>query len=97
VTGTEPAAPRRRLHLAQGGVLPFLLRRGAQAVFVIFGVACVTFFVLRLVPGDPARLMVRRARGGRTDDPEQLGTIVRSSFSSELRRVSVAISAVPPL
>ena len=36
----------------------FLLRRVAQAVFVIFGVACVTFFVLRLVPGDPARLMV---------------------------------------
>jgi ABC-type dipeptide/oligopeptide/nickel transport system permease component len=29
-----------------------------QALFVIFGVACVTFFVLRLVPGDPARLMV---------------------------------------
>ena len=36
----------------------FLLRRAAQALFVIFGVACVTFFVLRLVPGDPARLMV---------------------------------------
>ena len=29
-----------------------------QALFVIFGVVCVTFFVLRLVPGDPARLMV---------------------------------------
>jgi ABC-type dipeptide/oligopeptide/nickel transport system permease component len=41
-----------------GGALRFLLRRGAQALFVIFGVACVTFFVLRLVPGDPARLMV---------------------------------------
>jgi len=38
--------------------LRFLLRRAAQALFVIFGVACVTFFVLRLVPGDPARLMV---------------------------------------
>src|SRR5262249_48311225 len=36
----------------------FLRRRALQAVFVIFGVACVTFFVLRLVPGDPARLMV---------------------------------------
>jgi ABC-type dipeptide/oligopeptide/nickel transport system permease component len=36
----------------------FLLRRGGQALLVIFGVACVTFFVLRLVPGDPARLMV---------------------------------------
>jgi peptide/nickel transport system permease protein len=41
-----------------GGAWRFLLRRGAQALFVIFGVACVTFFVLRLVPGDPARLMV---------------------------------------
>jgi ABC-type dipeptide/oligopeptide/nickel transport system permease component len=41
-----------------GGALRFLLRRGAQALFVIFGVVCVTFFVLRLVPGDPARLMV---------------------------------------
>lgn len=41
-----------------GGVARFLLRRFAQALFVIFGVACVTFFVLRLVPGDPARLMV---------------------------------------
>jgi len=29
-----------------------------QSAFVIFGVACVTFLVLRLVPGDPARLMV---------------------------------------
>jgi ABC-type dipeptide/oligopeptide/nickel transport system permease component len=42
----------------RGGAASFLLRRGAQALFVIFGVACVTFFVLRLVPGDPARLMV---------------------------------------
>lgn len=41
-----------------GGAARFLLRRLAQALFVIFGVACVTFFVLRLVPGDPARLMV---------------------------------------
>ena len=41
-----------------GGATRFLLRRAAQALFVIFGVACVTFFVLRLVPGDPARLMV---------------------------------------
>lgn len=41
-----------------GGAARFLLRRLAQALFVIAGVACVTFFVLRLVPGDPARLMV---------------------------------------
>ncbi len=54
----------------------FLLRRALQAVFVIFGVACVTFFVLRLVPGDPARLMVPAGTG---EDVvalvrEQLGT-----------------------
>ena len=44
--------------LAAGARCASCCRRGAQAIFVIFGVACVTFFVLRLVPGDPARLMV---------------------------------------
>jgi peptide/nickel transport system permease protein len=34
-----------------------LLRRTAQMVVVIFGVVTVTFFVLRLTAGDPARLM----------------------------------------
>lgn len=53
-TGTHKPAKRKR----SGGALRFLLRRSAQALFVIFGVACVTFFVLRLVPGDPARLLV---------------------------------------
>lgn len=54
----------------------FLLRRLCQAVFVIAGVTCVTFFVLRLVPGDPARLLVPQA----TDEAtlqlvrQQLGT-----------------------
>jgi ABC-type dipeptide/oligopeptide/nickel transport system permease component len=46
------------LFSGSGSALRFLLRRAVQALFVIFGVACVTFFVLRLVPGDPARLMV---------------------------------------
>jgi peptide/nickel transport system permease protein len=39
-------------------MVPYILRRLLQSAFVIFGVACVTFLVLRLVPGDPARLMV---------------------------------------
>jgi peptide/nickel transport system permease protein len=39
-------------------MVAYILRRLVQSVFVIFGVACVTFLVLRLVPGDPARLMV---------------------------------------
>ena len=54
LVGREAVGPRRR----SGGAGRFLLRRVAQAAFVIFGVVCVTFFVLRLVPGDPARLMV---------------------------------------
>lgn len=55
--GLAPSGPITRLRRS-GGAARFLLRRLAQALFVIFGVACVTFFVLRLVPGDPARLMV---------------------------------------
>ena len=54
----------------------FVVRRTLQAVLVIFGVVCVTFFVLRLVPGDPARLMLPAGTG---EDVvalvrEQLGT-----------------------
>jgi peptide/nickel transport system permease protein len=35
----------------------YILQRTAQMVVVVFGVATVTFFAVRLVPGDPARLM----------------------------------------
>src|SRR5918998_5061103 len=35
----------------------YVLQRTAQMVFVVFGVATVTFFAIRLVPGDPARMM----------------------------------------
>jgi ABC-type dipeptide/oligopeptide/nickel transport system permease component len=35
----------------------YLVRRTIQMLIVIFGVVTVTFFVIRLVPGDPARLM----------------------------------------
>lgn len=36
----------------------FLLRRALHAILVIAGVTCLTFFVLRLVPGDPARVIL---------------------------------------
>lgn len=39
-------------------MIAYILRRLFQAALVIFGVACVVFLVLRIVPGDPARLMV---------------------------------------
>ncbi len=38
-------------------MLAFALQRTAQMALVIFGVVTVTFFAIRLVPGDPARLM----------------------------------------
>ncbi len=64
---TAPAelslAPGRRAGRRGGGAARFLARRAAQALFVIFGVVCVTFLVLRLVPGDPARLMVPPGSG----------------------------------
>jgi ABC-type dipeptide/oligopeptide/nickel transport system permease component len=42
-------------------VIWFLVRRIAQAILVVIGVAAVIFFVMRLVPGDPARLISPRA------------------------------------
>jgi ABC-type dipeptide/oligopeptide/nickel transport system permease component len=38
-------------------MLSFALQRTAQMALVIFGVITLTFFAVRLVPGDPARLM----------------------------------------
>lgn len=35
----------------------YLLQRTLQMIVVVFGVVTVTFFAVRLVPGDPARLM----------------------------------------
>lgn len=35
----------------------YVLQRAAQMLIVVFGVVTVTFFAVRLVPGDPARLM----------------------------------------
>lgn len=39
----------------------FLAGRIAQAIFVVLCVAVVIFFIMRLIPGDPARLMAPRA------------------------------------
>ncbi len=39
-------------------MVAYIFRRLLQSAFVIFGVTCVVFFILRVVPGDPARLMV---------------------------------------
>ncbi len=38
-------------------MLSYILRRTAQMVIVVFGVVTLTFFMLRLAAGDPARLM----------------------------------------
>jgi peptide/nickel transport system permease protein len=35
----------------------YFIRRTAQMLFVIWGVVTTTFFIIRIVPGDPARLM----------------------------------------
>ena len=37
--------------------LPYLGRRAAFIIPQIFGVVAITFIVVRMVPGDPARLM----------------------------------------
>jgi ABC-type dipeptide/oligopeptide/nickel transport system permease component len=36
----------------------YIFRRIAQSIVVVVGVVCVTFVVLRLVPGDPARVLL---------------------------------------
>lgn len=38
-------------------MLSFALQRTLQMALVIFGVITLTFFAIRLVPGDPARIM----------------------------------------
>lgn len=43
--------------------LAFLARRGAQLVPLLFGVALITFLLLQLAPGDPARLLLGEKAG----------------------------------
>jgi len=52
----------------------YVARRALQMVFVVFGVITVTFFAVRLVPGDPARIMV----GGQRTSEETLANIRRA-------------------
>jgi peptide/nickel transport system permease protein len=75
-TAGGPLPQRPEVGRWRGGVGAFVLQRLLQALLVVFGVACVTFLVLRLVPGDPARLMLPPGTG---EDVvaglrEQLGT-----------------------
>lgn len=83
-------------------MVAFVLRRLAQAVFVVFGVTCVVFFLIRLIPGDPASLMlppgsseeqvelVRKELG--TDQPlvvqfgRFLAGLVRGDFGDSFRQ-----------
>ncbi|NTW49057.1 MAG: ABC transporter permease, partial [Chlorobiales bacterium] len=39
-------------------MLTFILRRLLYAVLVIYGIVTVTFFLMYILPGDPARLML---------------------------------------
>ncbi|MDQ3693189.1 MAG: ABC transporter permease [Chloroflexota bacterium] len=52
-------------------------RRAAQMVFVIFGVVTVTFFAVRLVPGDPARIM------NRPGTPESVLKLTREQLGTD--------------
>lgn len=48
-------------------MLAYILRRCAQAVFVVFGVSLVVFLLARLAPGDPVTLMLAE-----TATPQQI-------------------------
>jgi len=39
-------------------MLSFIISRLLSAVFVIFGVSCLVFFLIHLVPGDPVEVML---------------------------------------
>lgn len=51
-------------------LLPFLARRLVHLVGVLFGICLVTFLLLQLAPGDPARLLVGEKAG-----PEALAAV----------------------
>ena len=88
----------------------YIARRAAQMLFVIFGVVTVTFFAVRLVPGDPARIMnrpgtpesvlklTREQLGTDRPIPEQyvvfLGDLVRGDLGESFRGGRPVLSAV---
>ena len=49
----------------------YLLRRLGQAVLILIGISLVTFFLLYVVPADPAQVMVGRSISG----PEQIAEV----------------------
>ena len=55
----------------------YVARRTAQMVFVVLGVVTVTFFAVRLVPGDPARIM------NRPGTPESVLKITRQQLGTD--------------
>ena len=55
----------------------YVVRRAAQMVFVVLGVIAVTFFAVRLVPGDPARIM------NRPGTPESVLKITREELGTD--------------
>ena len=88
----------------------YVARRAAQMLFVVFGVVTVTFFAVRLVPGDPARIMnrpgtpesvlklTREQLGTDKPIPEQyvvfLGNLVRGDLGESFRGGRPVLSAV---
>jgi ABC-type dipeptide/oligopeptide/nickel transport system permease component len=90
-------------------VAVFLVRRITQAAFVVLCVAIVIFFIMRLIPGDPARLMAPRASeealaairvqlGLNEALPVQfirfLGNAVRGDFGNSYYEQSSALSLI---
>lgn len=55
-------------------MLRFVARRLLWAIPTLFGISCVTFALLHLVPGDPSR--VRFARGERAGDADEIGASI---------------------
>jgi ABC-type dipeptide/oligopeptide/nickel transport system permease component len=55
----------------------YIARRTVQMIFVILGVVTVTFFAVRLVPGDPARIM------NRPGTPESVLKITRQQLGTD--------------
>ena len=48
----------------------YIVRRLAQAIPVVLGITIVTFFLLRLIPGDPAMTLL-----GNRGTPEQIAAL----------------------
>ena len=55
----------------------YVARRAAQMVLVVVGVVTVTFFAVRLVPGDPARIM------NRPGTPESVLKLTRQQLGTD--------------